>query len=285
MKRALPFIALALLTTAGSCPPNVIDALRPPAITANTIPPALGIAPTRVLSANITAGGSGIRIIRIEVRLNRDRDPAHFTNQTPLVFTAPVTQAGSAVVTIPSTVQLAPAQLLTAKWFVDYQLVNGTDVATVESPFVSTRLACSPAQVTSFLRSLQTVSTNPALIPQTLRNPADVAVLAANGYVPTHGFRSFVGMGVAFIGPLPAAGFPAFDGQPHLLLYAPPAGTSAAALNEPAFPDFPYTLIGVAFAAPYAPTGPPPFGCMPRESIFVHEAGWHLAMGRSSGRV
>jgi hypothetical protein len=272
--------ACAFLLTA--CP--LLQSLRPPAVTANPIPTTLfASSGPRVLSANITAGGSGIVITGIELRVNRDRDSTRFTNETPHVFTVqpPAAQAGRVSITLPSTLQFAPGQLVTAKWFVDYMVRNGgTDTATV-SATVSARQDCTSRQVRTFLTSLQAGVVNPVNFPQTLANPADLARLLSLGFTPSHGFRSFRGQGVAF-----AAVVPVLTGinlspptTPQLLFYAPPATAPATAVEEPVVPDFPYSLIGFAFASQYDPSGPPTFGCMPREAWFVHEAGWHPADG------
>jgi hypothetical protein len=279
MKQFLVAGATALLL--GAC--TIAQSLQPPAIAARAIPADFhffGL--PKSLSANITAGGSGIVITRIEVRINRDRDASRFTDATPLVFTAaaPLPQSGVVTINLPPTLIFRRAQLVTATWYLDYMLsTGGTDTATVKDT-VSRRMGCTAADVTTFLTSLQTIVTNPAQFPQTLSTVADFELLRQARYVPSHLFQSFVGQGVAFARP-----FEAFTGvnftptEPLLLLYAPPAATLAAAAAEPLIPDLPYTLIGFAYAFHYDPSGPPSFDCMPREAWFVHEAGWHPASG------
>lgn len=278
-----------------ACDPGqqaLVDALRPPAIAAQPIPAftAGGTPPT--LSATITPAGGAIEIVRVELRVNRDRDPARFDPASAPAFeVTPVPQGGAVSVTLPQTFELQPAQLLTAQWAVDYKLREGTEIASAVSTVISGRANCTLAEVATFLLQLQAAATNPAFVPQTLSGPAEVALLGGLGYVPSHGFLSFNGMGTAFahgsalspqalIDTAASLGLPQFNAfRPHLLLYAPSPAAAAAAVNEPLVPDFPYTLIGIAFAAPYNPDGPPVFGCMPREAWFVHNAGWHLANG------
>ena len=292
MKHAIAIVVVALCVE--GCAPGqqqLVDALRAPTITANPIPPTLFLSPVKVLSANITAGGSALEIFRVELRLNRDRDPSRFSldGAPTFVVTSPP-QAGNVTVTLPQSFALKPGQLLTARWFVDYRVrTGGTDVATVSST-ASIRQACSAAQTTVFLNQLQAAATNSSNFPQTLTSLEDLGRLATKGFAPTHGFVSFRGMGVAFaaaealrpqelIDVASALGLPQFTLRPHLVLYAPSPGATAPAVSEPLRPDFPYTLIGFAFASPYSPAGPPEFGCLPREAWFVHEAGWHPSNG------
>jgi len=258
-------------------------------ITANPISTNLFLSPTKVVSANIVSDdGSSIEIIRVELRLNRDRDPSHFSlKDAPTITVYPPFQAGNVAVTLPSNYVLEPAQLLTVQWSLDYRLPTG-DVDTVSS-IATVRQACTATDITDFLKALQTTVTNPRNFPQRLESETDLIVLNRKGYVPTHSFVSFRGMGVAFAVSEPlrpkeliemgeSIGLPQFTLKPHLLLYAPNS-TNEQQITEPLFPDFPYTLIGFAFASPYDPAGPPVFGCMPRETWFVHEAGWHLPNG------
>lgn len=292
MKHAIAIVVVALCAV--GCNPSqqqLIETLRAPTITANPIPPGLFLSPVKVLSANITAGGSALEIVRVELRLNRDRDPSRFSlDGAPTFVVTPPPQAGNVAVTLPPGFALKPGQLLTARWFVDYRLrTGGTEVPTVSST-VSVRQACTAAQTTMFLSQLQAAATNPNNFPQTLTNLSQVSLLATKGYAPTHFFLSFRGVGVAFaaaealrpqelIDVASALGLPQFTLRPHLVLYAPSSGATEQAVSEPFIPDFPYTLIGFAFASPYNPAGPPEFGCLPREAWFVHEAGWHPSDG------
>ncbi|MEC9347343.1 MAG: hypothetical protein VYB54_14025 [Pseudomonadota bacterium] len=286
----LLFVCLAL----PGCDPGqqaLVDALQPPAISAAPVPVGSGVPGTVVLSATITPPGGALEIVRVEVRVNRDRPPGRFSLQGAPVFTVtPPPQAGPVNVLLPPDFAIVRGQLLSAQWVVDYRLRDGTDIATVTSDVVGTRLGCTDQDVTDFLNALQIAARAQQAIPQTLVGTGDIATLAARGFVPSHGFASFIGMGVAFahtdalrpqvlIDMAAAVGLPQFTLRPHLLLYAPSPFATAAQVSEPLVPDFPYSLIGIAFAAPYNPDGPPEFGCMPHEAWFVHDAGWHRLDG------
>ena len=114
----------------------------------------------------------------------------------------------------------------------------------------------------------------------TLNDGFDVAALATRGWgVLSHGFSSFEGMGVAFVHnhlPSTLAGT-IVPGRPTLLLYAP--ATGAADVTDPAGPDFPYTLVGWAYGAPFKLSQRPKLECVPWEKWFIHERGLHTLDG------
>lgn len=117
----------------------------------------------------------------------------------------------------------------------------------------------------------------------TLNNLADVSALALRGntggignpgFVPTHFFDSFNGMGLAFADlPTPggAIGAPT-AGQPMLLLYSPTQPGNP--VDE--FPDFPYRFIGWGYGQGYEPRQPPTtIPAIPSDAWCIHEAGYH----------
>ena len=133
------------------------------------------------------------------------------------------------------------------------------------------------------------------------------------GFVPTHGFTSYQGMGVAFIRARSAGtdlvsaasnamvnlGSPTL-GTPDLLLFRPAGGS----VTDAGGPDNPYMLVGWAYAQsirpfsaqPFAPTGAPAaidprpiqrrplLRCVPHHEWFLHAAGIHRPDGTFAPR-
>lgn len=83
--------------------------------------------------------------------------------------------------------------------------------------------------------------------------------LALRGYIPSHGPVAFAGLGLTFVKPDP------MYGEPDLLFYIPDVGDMR--------------LAGWGYVSPYDPALWPTKGCIPFESWFVHEQGWHLVDG------
>ena len=126
-----------------------------------------------------------------------------------------------------------------------------------------------------------------------------IAEIASAGYVPTHNFLTFRGMGVAFARPnvlLDSVNHTPQLGTPDLLLFSPSA-TTGQVDSVDLLADEPYSLIGWAYGAavgqdssnntdarftpgaPFTLSNRPQLGCMPHEAWFIHEAGWHLHDG------
>ncbi len=110
----------------------------------------------------------------------------------------------------------------------------------------------------------------------TLNGLADVARLAANLYVPVHGFDSFQGQGVAFAHDLNFSDPPVL-GRPNLLLYQPDLSGGVFGPRDPTDlqPDFNYTLVGWGYATKYNPAHVPAFAGFPADKWLVHESGFH----------
>lgn len=292
MKRAL---AGLLLLFAAACETDLqplVDSIRPPEITADPIPIDLRTDGGRTLTATMTAPGPALQIVGVELRVARDRDRTRFNLPTARVFpvTPPPQTGGQVSVTLPPGYRLARAQLLTAQWVVTYRLNTGTEQVDVLSNVVSRRLGCRGGDPGAMLRAINTIAQTAPNIPQVIGTPAQLQQLLGRGYVPSHNFVSFLGMGVAFAhveAILPGNLVDLVDAlvpgqvpfRPSLLFYAPAPGATQAQVTEGFFPDTPMRLIGVAFARDYVPGAPPAFGCMPREAFFVHEAGWHMLDG------
>lgn len=279
-------VALAL----AACGPDglaIFETVQAPAIGADPPPVTLHADSPRALTATLVPGGPNVEIVRVAVRLNRDRAPALFDAGAGLEATAdPVPGGGPASVDLPSDFGLVPGQLLSVQWLVDYRSRGSASVARVASAVVGTRLGCTDAQTTGYLDGLQAAPG----VPAALESFGDISGLAALGYVPLRGFVSMRGMGVIFFHtdmqkPTPLVELEAALGgaggalpRPSLLFYAPPAGAAPGTVTD-GFPDFPYALQGIGLAAPYRPEGPPELGCMPREAWAVSEAGWFTASG------
>ena len=156
----------------------------------------------------------------------------------------------------------APSAPVRFIWGIDYGVVGGQEHANKETAEMETRVGCSSTATALTLAAEQAAVmarwggvTNPQLHPQLL---------------PTHGYLSFAGVGVAFL--IDGSPATATAGSPALLLFAPSS-------PAPAIPDPPYTLIGWAYTSPYVPDAEPVLGCIPRENWFIHEAGYHPPNG------
>ncbi|QOV90052.1 carbohydrate-binding domain-containing protein [Humisphaera borealis] len=107
-----------------------------------------------------------------------------------------------------------------------------------------------------------------------LDSQVGVGRLLGKGYVPTHNFNSFNGMGVAFARDINNNDVSEL-GRPDVLLYAPKAGRDPT----DAFADFPYTLISWGYGSDYDPATIPTFAGFPADAWLVHEAGFHHIVG------
>lgn len=104
--------------------------------------------------------------------------------------------------------------------------------------------------------------------------------------VPTHGFASVLGAGIAFANStrLSREEAPVL-GRPDLLFYAPRARevdespeSYLDAITD-LWPDPPYRLVGWAYGAVFDPENRPRLGCIASDYWFIHEAGYHLPDG------
>ncbi len=112
-----------------------------------------------------------------------------------------------------------------------------------------------------------------------LDNIAELALMAAMGYFPVHGFDSFQGMGVVFARDLNGSDPPAL-GKPDVLMYQPDLTGLFGARNPTDLDgDFNYTLIGWGYGSKYDPKNVPLFAGFPEDLWLVHEAGFHFADG------
>lgn len=290
MKRAMAALILLLAAACESDFQPLLDSIRPPEVTADPIP-LNAVTGGTTLTATITEPGSALEIVGVELRIARDTNRARFSPSAARVFpVVPPANGGPVSVTLPPAYVLAPAQLLTAQWVVTYRLISdGADVDVV-SNVVSRRLRCDGGDVRAFLQAINTIARTAPNIPQIIATPLGVQRLIGRGYLPSHNFVSFAGMGVAFAHTsaiLPDALVTLLDAltpgevpfRPSLLFYAPNPNATQAQVTESLIPDTPLRLIGIAFARPYVPGTPPAMGCIPREAFFVHEAGWHMPDG------
>lgn len=265
----------------GAQPPTVVAALPPVTLAADSPP---------TLTATLGQPAEGTEIVRAAVRINRDRDVSRFDGTgKPDAETTGVPQGGTVSVTLPEDLKLAPAQLVSLQWRIDYRRKGGGEMETVLSDPVGARIGCTGEQVEAFLAGVQKAAMAATTVPQTLTAFDDFSALAGRGYVPRRGFTSVQGQGLVLSRtdlekpPAPAeaaegtgetrAGVP-----PAFLFYLPPSTLPLATVTD-GFPDFPYRLAGIGFAVPYQPDGPPALGCMPREAWTVSEAGWYTAGG------
>lgn len=290
LTRCLSLMALLAVAACGDLQP-LIEAIEPPTIAADPIP--VDLADNgRTLTATVTAPGPALEITSVAVRVARDTDAARFSLPRAVEFPAAAVPAngGPVSVTLPPGYRLSRAQLLTAQWIVSYRLASDGNNVDVTSNIVSNRLGCTAGDVTAMLRAINIIAQTSPAIPQIIATPLQVQALLGRGYLPSHQFVSFAGMGVAFAhvsALLPPNLIDLMDTltpgdvpfRPTLLFYAPRPGANQAQVTEPVLPDTPYRLIGVAFARPYDPDNPPDFGCIPREAFFVHNAGWHMLDG------
>ncbi|WP_416896760.1 MAG: hypothetical protein ACMVY4_14670 [Minwuia sp.] len=298
MKRIFLLLCGLLAAACESDLRPLVTALQPPAITADPIPRDLRFGGGRTLTAALTPPGAAQQIVDVELRVARDRDASRFDATTARAFpVASVPASGGQVsVTLPASYRLSRAQLLSAQWNVNYRLNEGTEIATVTSQVVSNRLDCRAQDVNNTLTAINAIVRASPTIPATLNSLGEVAGLIDLGFVPSHQFVSFRGMGVAFahasailppnlMDLVESLGVENTPLTPSLLFYAPNPASNLAQVTEPFFADIPMTLIGIAFARPYTPAGPPAFGCLPREAWFVHNAGWHMPDGSFINQV
>lgn len=149
-------------------------------------------------------------------------------------------------------------------------------------------VACTPAQSVAALKYEQARILQEFAPFRTLYNEESLAELsypnAVTGVsysVLTHMFNALGGMGFTVASLQGLSGGAPVAGQPTLLLYRPnPAGGSP---TDPSKPDFPYTLVGWGYTAPYVPGQVPTFGndpglrCIEPSQWLIHERGVHPA--------
>jgi hypothetical protein len=149
-------------------------------------------------------------------------------------------------------------------------------------------VACTPAQSVAALKYEQARVLQELAPFRVLYNAEDLSALAFPNAVTgvdysilTHMYNSLGGMGFTVASLQSLTGEQPVAGQPSLLLYRPnPADGSP---TDPSKPDFPYTLIGWGYTAPYVPGQTPTFGndpglkCIKPSQWLVHERGVHPA--------
>lgn len=157
--------------------------------------------------------------------------------------------------------------------------------------------AAATAADTLQARVLASLENRPIPVPLVINSNDDIVKLIANGYVPSHGWTTFKGEGLAF--GEPPLGIPLFVENPSLVLYAPRNRNLSDADLTTQTPHFPYDLAGVAYFTEYRGTTPmsidgieqrpteatphlPPMldGLTPAGSWFRHSAGCHLNNGQ-----
>lgn len=291
MKRAFAVLIFFVVAACDADFQPLVDSIKPPEIAADPIPINL-VNSGRTLTATVTEPGSALEIVGIELRIARDRDRTRFSLPAAAVFpvASPPQTGGPVSVNLPPGYRLARAQMLTAQWVVTYKLSTGTEQVDVLSNVVSRRLGCTGADVTATLRAINMLARTSPNVPQRIANAGQLQRLVGRGYLPSHNFVSFAGMGVAFAHAsaiLPANLVDLVDTlvpgevpfRPSLLFYAPSPDATQAQVSAPLQLGAPLRLIGVAFARNFVPRTPPDLGCIPREAFFVHEAGWHMPDG------
>jgi len=235
-------------------------------------------------------------VVDAEVRFSRNRQ-VEFGNARQLVAPGPL--AGPELtLTVPADQDNFSAnQIVHFQWKVDFRLRGGQDRISAQTEVQSFRLDCAPGGVEASLAGdqasvLAMVAALPGLNSSLVFTKEQ---LAAAGLIPTHGFVSFNGMGVAFGNPS-ATGMPATVptprpfrtpappsppiapptfGRPGLLMFAPTPGANVT----DQIPDDPYTLIGWGYGFDFTSATRPVFPCIPHEAWFIHEAGYHPASG------
>jgi hypothetical protein len=148
--------------------------------------------------------------------------------------------------------------------------------------------ACTPAQSVAALKYEQARMLKELAPFRVLYNPLSLAALnfpnAVTGIsysVLTHMYDSLGGMGFTVASLQGMMGGQVVAGEPTLLLYRPnPADKD---VTDPSKPDFPYTLVGWGYTAPYVPGHVPSFGndpglkCIQPSQWLIHERGVHPA--------
>lgn len=149
-------------------------------------------------------------------------------------------------------------------------------------------VACTQAQTVASLKYEQARILKELAPFRVLENPLSLSALAypnpvtgASYSILTHMYNSLGGMGftVSSLQGL-SAGQPV-AGEPTLLLFRP--NPKDGPPTDASKPDFPYTLVGWGYTAPYVPGQPPSFGndpglkCIKPSQWLVHERGVHPA--------
>jgi hypothetical protein len=157
-----------------------------------------------------------------------------------------------------------------------------------ESSTSAAPATCTQAQYTAALKYEQTRVLQELAPFRVLYNAGSLAALAfpnavtgADYSILTHMYNSLGGMGFTVASLQSLSGGQPVAGEPTLLLYRPnPADKD---VTDPTKPDFPYTLIGWGYTAPYVPGHAPTFGndpglkCIQPNQWVVHERGVHPA--------
>lgn len=249
--------------------------------------------PAKVFAATITQQGDPIDpALRVVCQVSLQTTPTAFGPEFDIIGTRLAGAAWNCTLPAGLSASVRPNQSLRFRW----QVFSGlTKVA--ETEYRDAQLDC-PGGVAAAMTAEQNA------VVGRFGGLSTVAQITAAGFIPSHGFASLRGLGIAFVratdGPsavsLAQAG-PPVAGSPNLLLFGALPGRD---VNDVALPDEPYTLIGWAYAQPIRsdralpqpPTGavtsqnPPPvqrrpvLACIPHHEWMIHSAGTHLPDGR-----
>ena len=156
------------------------------------------------------------------------------------------------------------------------------------STAATAQVTCTPAQSVAALKYEQTRVLQELGALRVLHGPEDLAALAFPNPVTgvsysilTHMYNSLGGMGFTVASRESLNGGAPVAGQPSLLLYMP--NPKDGSPTDASKPDYPYTLVGWGYTAPYSPGHPPSFGvdpglkCLQPSQWLIHERGVHPA--------
>jgi hypothetical protein len=203
-------------------------------------------------------------------------DPRNETNVHRVSATREAPGSKRWIATFPATEQLPDTQEINYNWHLNYRNRQTNALQSIISFVRTFQIGCSGNNWEKVLLADQQT------VVATFGGLTTPEQIAGAGYVPSHGYKCFKGMGVAFVLPdvrTLTGGHSPQLGRPDLLFFSPNPGASEEDAKEPLFPDPPYTLIGWAYAFEFNPAVHPRWQCMPFDSWFVHEAGWHLPNG------
>lgn len=249
--------------------------------------------PTKTFAATITQQGDPIDpALRVVCQVSLQTTPTAFGPEFDIVANRLAGATWNCTLPQGLSNSVRPNQSLRFRW----QVFSGT-TKVAETEYRDAQLDC-PQGLAAALTAEQNA------VVGRFGGLSTVAQITAAGFLPSHGFASLRGLGVAFVraadapsaASLAHAG-PPVAGSPNLLMFAPLPGRDA---NDPFSPDEPYTLIGWAYAQPIRsdralpnpPTGAvtsqnappvqrrPVLTCIPHHEWMVHSAGTHLTDGR-----
>jgi hypothetical protein len=146
--------------------------------------------------------------------------------------------------------------------------------------------ACTQAQTVAALKYEQARILQELGPLRVIQNEEELAELAFPNAVTgisysilTHMFNSLGGMGFTVASLQGLSGGKPVAGEPTLLLYLP--NPKDGSPTDASKPDFPYTLVGWGYTAPYTPGQVPTFGddpglkCIKPSQWLIHERGVH----------